>query len=300
MKNEISEKQENSFGIYAVVVLIFIALAWLWTTTGPLNPKNGHKEEVVDSLTMQNRILLPEGIVLPIQWGSIGEQMMAFGVIDETKLVALYKDRGGLSADMKKLLYSSNVKEIRMTLENSGELLNLLWGFGLGNKNSILETGPMVDPGYGGAGGFASTGGWGLTVGTAMDHYSKHAFIVLTPEQQVLVEKVSKNIYRPCCGNSTYFPDCNHGMAMLGLLELMAANGVGEEEMYRVALQVNAYWFPDTYLTIAKYLDSKGIDWAQADPKELLGSEYSSGSGYQRVRALVEPIKQQGGGGCGL
>ena len=30
--------------------------------------------------------------------------------------------------------------------------------------------------------------------------------------------KIAKGIYRPCCNNSTYFPDCNHGMAMLGLL----------------------------------------------------------------------------------
>ena len=59
-----------------------------------------------------------------------------------------------------------------------------------------------------------------------MNHYSMHRFIVLTPEQQALVEKVSKGIYRPCCGNSVYFPDCNHGMAMLGLLELMASQGV--------------------------------------------------------------------------
>jgi hypothetical protein len=127
-----------------------------------------------------------------------------------------------------------------------------------------------------------------------------HALIVLTPEQQALVERVSQGIFRPCCGNSTYFPDCNHGMAMLGLLELMASNGVSEDEMYRVALQVNSYWFPDTYLTIATYFAKQGILWDKVSPKEALGNQYSSGSGYQRVRALVEPLQQQGGGGCGL
>ena len=38
-----------------------------------------------------------------------------------------------------------------------------------------------------------------------------------------IVEEIAGNIYRPCCGNSTAFPDCNHGMAMLGLIELMVS-----------------------------------------------------------------------------
>jgi hypothetical protein len=46
--------------------------------------------------------------------------------------------------------------------------------------------------------------------------------IPLTAEQQALVEEVAAEIYRPCCNNSTLFPDCNHGMAMLGFLELLA------------------------------------------------------------------------------
>ena len=65
-----------------------------------------------------------------------------------------------------------------------------------------------------------------MAKGDAMEHYSKHALIALTAEEQDLVNRVSLNIYRPCCNNPTYFPDCNHGMAMLGLLELMAAQGL--------------------------------------------------------------------------
>ena len=179
-------------------------------------------------------------------------------------------------------------------------MLNLLWALGLGNKNEILEKGPMMYAKYGGAGNFASTGGWSLASGKAMDHYSKHSFIKLTPEQQALVARASQNIYRPCCGNSTYFPDCNHGMAMLGLLELMASQGVSEAEMYKTALKVNSYWFPDTYLTIAKYLAGKGIAWEQADAKGVLSSEFSSAGGYRQVRSQVEPVQQQGGGGCGI
>ena len=113
------------------------------------------------------------------------------------------------------------------------------------------------------------------------------------------MERVSKNIYRPCCGNSVYFPDCNHGMAMLGLLELMAAQGTSEEEMYKAALQVNSYWFPDTYLTLAKYFEQRGVEWSKVSPKEVLGAAYSSAQGYQQILAEVEPPQSQGGGGCG-
>ncbi|MEK7615967.1 MAG: hypothetical protein AAB420_02045 [Patescibacteria group bacterium] len=118
--------------------------------------------------------------------------------------------------------------------------LNMFWAFGLANKNEILETGPMMEntPNY------ASTGGWTIAVGDPMDHYSMHPLITLTPEQQELVKKTSKNVFRPCCSNPAYFPDCNHGMAMLGILELLASQGKSEKELYATAKAVNNIWFP--------------------------------------------------------
>ena len=47
---------------------------------------------------------------------------------------------------------------------------------------------------------------------------------------------------------------------MLGLLELMASQGLSEEEMYKYALIVNSYWFPDTYLAIAKYFEKEALN----------------------------------------
>jgi len=245
-------------------------------------------------------VIPPEGVELPIVWGNLGSQMMANGVIDGPQLESLYAQRGGLDEEMKSILYGQDNDKIKINSQNSGFLLNIFWALGLGNKNPILEEGPMSDPRYGGAGNFASTGGWTLAKGDTMDHYSKYNFISLTPEQQALVEEVSQGIYRPCCGNSTYFPDCNHGMAMLGLLELMASQGVSEKEMYKIALRVNSYWFPDTYLTIAKYLqEKKNISFNEADPKEILGKNYSSGSGFAAIQKQVAPV-QGGGGGCGV
>ena len=185
-----------------------------------------------------------DGVELPVVWGDLGAKLVSVGAIDAEKFTALYASRGGLSEEERALLLGNSEGKLRMTAENAGYLLNLLWALGLASKNPILETGEMMNPAYGGAGNFASTAGWTLANGNAMNHYSRHLFFNLTPEQQALVDKVSRGIYRPCCSNSTHFPDCNHGMAMLGLLELMASQGVGEQDMKKTALTVNSYWFP--------------------------------------------------------
>lgn len=267
------------------------------------NEKVAVSTESIDrnSSLLEASVLPVEGFELPVAWKDYGKQMVEKGVIDQEKFEALYANRGGLSEEDEKLLAGTDNGKLRMTAENAPILLNLLWAFGLGSKNVILEKGPMTDKNYGGAEKFASTGGWSLSRGKVMDHYSKHAFVTLNAEEQMSVERVSQGIYRPCCNNATYFPDCNHGMAMLGLLELMASQGVSEEEMYRVALQVNAYWFPQTYLTLAKYFEEKGTEWKNADAKLLLGKEYSSASGYKQVLTEIDPVNQtRGGGSCGV
>ncbi|MCR4323214.1 MAG: hypothetical protein NUV61_03970 [Candidatus Azambacteria bacterium] len=250
--------------------------------------------------TLTASVLPAAGVTLPVRWGDLGKQMVDAGVIDGAKFEATYAQRGGLDENAKQLLYGAQNGALVITEQNSGILLNLLWALGLGNKNEILEKGPMTDKQYGGADKFASTGGWTLAKGNVMNHYSMHAFMTLTSDQQALVARVSQNIYRPCCGNSVYFPDCNHGMAMLGLLELMASQGASEQQMYKTALAVNAYWFPDTYTAIAKYFAKRGVAWANIDPKEALGAAYSSAQGYRQILTEVEPSTPKGGGGCGV
>ncbi|MDP2631361.1 MAG: hypothetical protein Q8P30_01160 [Candidatus Uhrbacteria bacterium] len=253
---------------------------------------------LTDELFIEDAVLPQEGVEIPIEWGDFGKQMLDSGVIDEEAFLALYDRRGGLDDEMTGLLYGENNGRLTITAENSGYLLNLLWAFGLGNKNDILESGPITTSGD--AGRFAATGGWSLATGDSMDHFSMHSFVSLTEAQQQLVEEVSSNIYRPCCGNSTFFPDCNHGMAMLGLLEIMASQGMSAEDMYDYALKVNSFWFPSTYLTIAKYMGEQGVAWTDVDSKEMLGNSYSSSAGYKSVLAKVEPSTSSGGGGCGI
>lgn len=257
-------------------------------------------QEARETARLEKAVLPAEGVVLPVKWGDLGDKMIKAGVIDAGKFEALYENRGGLNDEISGLLYRSDNGNLKITKDNAGVLLNLLWALGLGNKNTILEKGPMSDKKYGGAGGFASTGGWTLAKGNTMNHYSKHEFLTLSPEQQQLVEKISWGVYRPCCGNPTYFPDCNHGMAMLGLLELMASQGASEQEMYQTALAVNSYWFPETYINLAKYFESQGTPWKKVSPKEVLGADYSSASGYRNILSKIKPVERQSGGSCGV
>ena len=297
MDNENEIKKENNLPpiVNIVIVLALIIGASVYTARLKSQEILWHPAR----LNPQNGVSLKNGVELPVKWGNMGIKMVETGVIDKEKFENLYSQRGGLSEADKKLFYDADNDNLTITSENSGVMLNMFWAFGLANKNPILENGPMMDKQYGGAGNFASTGGWTLAQGNAMTHYNMHSFVTLTEEQQFLVERIAQNIYRPCCNNSTYFPDCNHGMAMLGLLELMASQGVSETDMYKVALQINTLWFPSQYQAIATFFKSKNMDWNAVDPKKILGADYSSASGYQKMLSQMRPQEQKGGTGCG-
>ncbi len=282
-----------------LISAIVVAGTWVYITGLRVPRQNGAGASRSSQASLKD-ILSSDAVTLPLEWGNLGVELVNAGVIDEQKLKAIYSQRGGLTEKDWNLIDSGDNKNLILTSANSGFILNLLWALGLSNKNDILEKGPMSDPRYGGAGTFASTGGWGLAKGDAMNYYSKFKFINLTPEQQALVEKVSKGIYRPCCDNSTYFPDCNHGMAMLGLLELMASQGKSEAEMYRMALIVNSFWFPSNYQTIAKFMENKGVQWKDVNPQEVLGANFSSGSGYRRILTQIQPVQGGSGNSCGI
>ena len=152
------------------------------------------------------------------------------------------------------------------------------------------------------AGNFASTGGWTLARGDAMQYFNRFDFIPLTPDQQKQVGEIAKNVYRPCCGNSTWFPDCNHGMAALAAIELMVSAGVPEKDIYNAVLALNSFWFSETYLTTATYFARQGIAWNDVDAKTVLGREYSSGQGAGMIAKKVGPLPWRpapSGGGCG-
>src|SRR3989344_1795995 len=243
----------------------------------------------------------PVSIKLPVRWGDLGQRLVSVSVIDREKFELIYDERRGLSADEKKFLTGVSDGEITMTAENAPFLLNLFWALGLAQKSEVLDSGPISDSRYGGAGRFASTGGWTLSDGHVMNHFGKHKFFDLTTEQESLVSKITKGIYRPCCDNPAHFPDCNHGMAMLGLMELAASQGGSEDELYQIALAANRFWFSDVYKTVDKAIAAEGRDPTSVPPKTLLSAAYVSASGYRSIieRGIV-PTEEAGGGGCSV
>jgi len=105
----------------------------------------------------------------------------------------------------------------------------------------------------------------------------------MSDQQQELVRDVATNAFRPCCDNSTLYQDCNHGSALLGLLELAASQGATSDELYRTALTANSFWFPGYYAKTALYFAYfHNISWSEVAPKLILGRDFSSLSGWER------------------
>lgn len=276
-------------------------------TGTPLKNKSVDSSQVTQD-NVFDEINPAAGFTIKAKYGSLGPRMVNLGVIDVEKFKDTYEKSGQpLTPEQIEIIEKGSDKAIIINRENSYFLLNYFWALGLANKSSILENGDMVK--YGGkegAGNFASTGGWTLSRGDAMNYYSKSALIPLTPDQEARVAEVAANIFRPCCNNSTAFPDCNHGMALLAVLQLMASNGATEKEMYEAGKYFNAFWFPGNYYDLAVYFKNKnGTSFKNIDAKTLLSREFSSASGAQNVKKwlvekglLQQPPKQ--GGGCGV
>lgn len=266
---------------------------------------NAQKVADASRINLFNEINPEKGYELPVTYGQLGPNMLSSGIIDLNKFKNTYENNNQpLNRETLDILTKGSDKRIKITSENSYFLLNFFWAVGLGNNSKILSEGDMVKDGQ--AGNFASTGGWTLARGNPMDYYAKSNLIPLTSEQEQLVTKVSSNIYRPCCNNPTSFPDCNHGMALLGALELMASKGATEKQMYNAAKYLNAFWFPGNYFDLALYFKNKtGKNFSQIPGQVILGKEYSSATGWQTAKKWLaekgltqEPPKQ--GGGCGV
>lgn len=236
---------------------------------------------------LQDKVI-KEKYVFKINWGDLGKKMIEDGVIDKTKLAKAVTGKDELPKDLDKYFLGGQ-NNIELTKTNSQFWVDMLWGLGLANKNEILEKDPMTEGGN--TANFASTGGWTIGAKQPMDIYSKYQYITLSEKQQKVVEEIAGNIYRPCCGNSTAFPDCNHGMAVLGLIELMVSQNKSKDEIYKTVLAFNTFWFPQTYLDIAYHFDKAKMDYQKIQPKELLSKTFSSGMGYAVIKKEIGEVQ---------
>ena len=253
--------------------------------------------------TLHEQVNPPDGFALPISYGDLGPRLVEGGVIDYDAFAAIYEKSGNpLTPEQVEILKNGSEQEVVITPQNAHFLLNFFWAVGLANENSILTDGPMVQNSQGQVERFASTGGWTLASKPITELYASIDLIPLTAKQQTLVEEVASHVYRPCCGNHTLFPDCNHGMALLGILELMASEGASADEMFEAAKYVNAFWFPQQTLETAIYLQlNQDIEFGDADAKLVVSERFSSAAGASIVhqelqrKGVLQQTPGQGG-----
>ena len=261
---------------------------------------NLQEATLTEQLTEQ--INPPEGYPLDVKFGNIGPQLLAVGALDYDAFIEVYKNAGQpLSEEYLAILTEGSDAEIVFDRENAYFLLNFFWALGLTNENPILTGGPMVEYSEGQIERFASTGGWSIAAKPITELYASAKILPLSVEQQKRVDEVAQGVYRPCCNNPTNFPDCNHGMAMLGMLELLAFNGASEDEMFEAAKYANAYWFPQQTLEIALlHKSTQGLNFSELNSREVVGPNFSSGSGFQAVHQwLTENGVLAGSSGSG-
>lgn len=260
-----------------------------------------------ESMALMHQINPPEGYKIPAVFGDIGPQMVAAGAINMPKFISVYQQQNKpLTDEQMTILTDGSNANIEINPENAYFLLNFFWALGLTNQNPILTEGPMMSGGIEKVGGYASTGGWSLGTKQPTELYASRKIMTLTDEQQARLLEVASGVYRPCCNNPTHFPDCNHGMAMLGLLELMASQNATADQMYDTAKYVNAFWYPQQTLEVATVFQAtQNVDFAKADSRQVVSSQYSSGSGFQAVHqwlsqnGLLEQAPSSGGS-CGV
>lgn len=252
---------------------------------------------LLDLSKLPDKVIPEEGVVLPVSWRNVGPELVRLGVIDLPEFEKVMD----LTDQQKQILTEGSDAPIEITRENSRFVVNMLWALGLAQKSKVFDEGPLGTEYKDTVGNFASTGGWTLAKGDAVNYLNRFDLIPLTDEQQQTVYEIADNVYRPCCGNNTAFPDCNHGMAALSAIELMVSAGVSEDEIYRNLLALNSYWFSDTYLTLATYMARQGTEWKDVDAKLALGQEYSSSQGAGELYKKVGPLPYggQAGGSCG-
>ncbi len=253
---------------------------------------------LVEKITRQ--VMPANGYTTSLSWGDIGEKLVEAGAIDMEKYEEIFTSNTNGKQDLD--IFSGNKdKSIAINENNSRLVVNTLWALGLVNKSKVLDEGPMAT-GETPTENFASTAGWTLGTKQAMELYSSEEIIPLNDEQQEQVQKIAENVFRPCCGNSTAFPDCNHGMAALGYIEIAVANGLSEAQIYKDLLAFNSFWFPTTYVEMAVFFEKEeGLSWEAVDAKLALSADYSSAQGAQKISQAVQnvPGLKSQGGSCG-
>lgn len=230
------------------------------------------------ALDIYGQVTPDAGINTGVSFGDSIQKLIASGALDPTKLRSL---GNGLPEWVEQLLKAPSAEPILFNRDTASYLVDLLWPLGLSTRTAFNKKSPINTlriP------TFASTGGWTLgRENNGYIYFNEVNAIKMTARQEALALDVATNSFRPCCDNSTFYQDCNHGSALLGLIELAASQGATLDRLYRIALAANSYWFPEQYAKTALYFSHfENRSWSDVAPQQILGADFSSLSGWQR------------------
>ncbi|MEO5326460.1 hypothetical protein PV773_24405 [Mesorhizobium sp. CC13] len=251
------------------------------------------------------KVLPPNGYLSSIALKDSIVRLVRQGVLDQGKFLGL-RQRAGKGPDKLADALSEPLNEpIHLTGENANDYVNLLWPIGLANHMEGNVTSPLFTVRLP---SFSSTAGW--TLGDHNEgsvYFNKFSIVEMTQAEEALAIRLAKSTFRPCCNNSTFFQDCNHGSALLGVLQLGASQGLSEADLYREALAFNSFWFPDYYVRTALYVKIvRRQEWEEVDPKEIMSEKFSAqGPWQQNVQTALETMpdlipKPRKGANCGV
>lgn len=251
------------------------------------------------------QVIPPAGYTLTFKWGDSVHKLVEDGALNISNLsIILNNSKQPLTPVESEILNGTYEGYIQFNSTNTEFVQLVLWGLGINNNNTIINKGPIINasipyaeqinsnaslnqkvtPRYVASSYFASTGGYGQLGKLQLGELN---IISLNPQQQTLMYDVATHSYRPCCDNPTAFPDCNHGAAALGLVELLASQGANQSQMFGAVRYFYQYQFPQQYAEIAAYFDSHGENYSQVNSSEVMNYSFSSYSGYASVNQYL-------------
>jgi len=290
--------------VFAASYLATSHLSSVTATSLPttVQPKSqaGVAQNAINMSSIVTEVLPQQGFVLPAKWGDSVKRLVDSGALNISFLNSSASQAGQpLTADQKAILNGTSNESITINANDTVFLLLALWSLGINNNNTIITKGPIMS--YGNPDEFASTGGYG-PVGTL--HIGGLDILRLNASEQAIANYTAMNSYRPCCNNPTGFPDCNHGAAALGLIELMASQGANSTAIFNALKEFNSFEFPQQYLDVAVYLQETGSSFNSVPASLIMSANMSSASAAGRIQSYISrhgANQQQadGGGACG-
>ncbi len=294
----------------SMVVLGLLVVAGLIAVAGTAINATGTQSNNALNRTLNQTVLaaqvIPQnGYTLPFKWGDVVHKLVETGALNVSNLLIILNNSGQpLTPVEKEILNGTYDGYIRFNSANTEFSQLVLWALGINNNNTIINNGPIINAstqyadqinsnaasnqkvtvGYIASNYFASTGGYAPVGSLQLGGLD---LINLTSQQQALMYDVATHSYRPCCDNPTAFPDCNHGAAALGLVELLASQNANQTQMFSAIKYFYQYQFPQQYIKIAAYFDLHGENYSQVNPSEVMSYGFSSYTGFSNVNQYL-------------